>query len=385
MTIIVQCECGRTLRAPDQMAGRSANCVCGNSVPLLKTSAPRQFEALEADLADPEENANEAPILLQPREKPRKKKKKEAQQPAEKKSVFRPSQGRNVEHGEENAPPPVPLEHSKKRKKRRQDKATTEERKRQRSETFLAGMGRSLRFPFRPESMFTIGVMALAYGVFTALSRFLPYGAFGLLALANLLLGTLMILGYFAFFLLQIFRLASIDEDDMPLALDFDMDLIRQDLWLWLGTLWWCGIPFVAYWWSMGRLATWNIIEEPAMLSPASLAMLALCLSLLPMAMMSTALHLSVLDANPWLVVRSILRVPLEYLVTSVVFGVLCGIMVAIGAWLPAFPTTIPILSHIATWVLLFYALTASAYGFGNFYYRNRHKIGWFGELPRQI
>ena len=121
------------------------------------------------------------------------------------------------------------------------------------------------------------------------------------------------------------------------------------------------------------------------MIPLVSLGALAFCLFLFPMALMSTALHLSILDANPWFVVRSILRVPLEYLATIAIFGGLCGVMVAGGVFLPSYPATIPILSHIATWVLLFYAVTASAYGFGNFYYRNRRKIDWFGELPRQI
>ena len=52
---------------------------------------------------------------------------------------------------------------------------------------------------------------------------------------------------------------------------------------------------------------------------------------------------------------------------------------------LPPYPAEIPVLSHVGTWVLLFYALTAAAYGFGNFYYRNRRRIGWFEELPKQI
>lgn len=193
-----------------------------------------------------------------------------------------------------------------------------------------------------------------------------------------------MILGYFGFFLLQIFRLASIDEDDLPLTMEFDLDLIRQDLWIWLGTLWWCGVPFAAYWWVMVRLIRWGVVPGQ-MTVMTSLPVLVGCLLLFPMALMSTALHLSVLAANPWSVFRAICRVPREYLATLALFGTLCATVIAIGRVLPPFPAGIPVLSHVLTWVLLFYALTASAYGFGNFYYRNRLKIAWFGELPRQI
>ena len=376
MTIIVRCDCGRTLRAPDTMSGRAANCVCGNSVPLLKESGPRQFEALEPELGDAAEDAEPAPQLVSRRIE---------KQAGTKKSLFRPSQGRNVERGEDESLPSDQPAAPQKRKKRRKDKVTLTERKRQRNEAFLAGLGRSLKFPLRPESLLTIGVLAVAYGLFTAVAGFLPYGVLGLRAMAILLLGTLMILGYFGFFLLQIFRLASIDEDDLPLTLEFDTDLIRQDLWIWIGTLWWCGMPYAAYWWITSRMARSGLLDGQDLSLWVALPILGICCSLFPMALMSTALHLAVLAANPWTVVRSILRVPLEYLATLSVFGTLCATVIAIGRVLPPYPTAIPVLSHVVTWVLLFYALTASAYGFGNFYYRNRLKIGWFGELPRQI
>jgi len=358
------------------MSGRTANCVCGHSVPLLKEAGPRQFDVLEPELGDAAADAEPAPQLLSRRKE---------KQAGTKKSLFRPSQGRNVERGEEENPPSEQPVAPQKRKKRRKDKVTSTERKRQRNEAFLAGLGRSLKFPLRPESLLTIGVMAVAYGVFTAVAGFLPYGVLGLRAMAIMLLGTLMILGYFGFFLLQIFRLASIDEDDLPLTLEFDADVIRQDLWIWIGTLWWCGMPYAAYWWITTRLDLWGLIDRQELSVWAALPILAISVSLFPMALMSTALHLAVLAANPWTVVRSILRVPLEYLATFSLFGTLCATAVAIGRVLPPYPSTIPVLSHIVTWVLLFYALTASAYGFGNFYYRNRLKIGWFAELPRQI
>jgi len=203
--------------------------------------------------------------------------------------------------------------------------------------------------------------------------------------LAFMLMGTVVILGYFAFFLLQIFRLASVDEDDLPLTAEFDMSQILQDLWTWLGTIWWCGVPFAAYWVMSPKLARWGLLDRAEITLWAALPILAFCLFLFPMALMSAALHVTVLAANPWTVVRSLLKVPLEYLVTYSVFGTLCLTLVVIGYVLQPVPESIPVVSHVATWVLLFYALTASAYGFGNFYYRNRLKIGWFNELPRQI
>ena len=372
MTIIVQCDCGRTLRAPDQMAGKMAHCVCGISVPLVAETGPRPFETLEPELAEPDANSEEAPQFPRPRSK-----KVKGQKSAGDKSTFRPSQGPYIERADEAAPPPLP--NTKKRKKRRQDVARSDERKRQVTEGFFTGIGRSLMFPIRVESLLTIGVLAVAYGAFTSVAGFLPYGILGMQAMAVMFLGTLLILGYFCFFLLQIFRLASVDEDDLPLSMEFDMEQIRQDLWIWMGTLWWCGMPYAAYWWGSRWLG--GAGRTPVVMG----SVLGCCLFLFPMALMSTALHLTVLAANPWTVLQSIWRVPLGYVATYVVYGSLSLAVVAIARVLPPWPPVIPVVTHIGIWSLQFYALTAAAYGFGNFYYRNRRKIGWFEELPKQI
>ena len=369
MTIVVQCSCGRKLRAPDQMAGRAAHCVCGNSVPLIAEDGPQKFEDVEADLGEADEDALMPPLIPRHREK----------KPGE--SVFRGSRGRNVEAGEpEDAGVGLQPTPGKKKKKRRKDKVSTAERKRRGGqETFLAGVGRSLKFPFRHESLITIVMTAIVYGMFTSVAGFMRFGVLGFMAAVNMMLGTLMILGYFLYFLMQIFRLASVDEDDLPLTLEFDMDQIRQDLWLWGGSLWWCGLPYLAFLLTLGRDPELRYRIE--FFAPV----LGLCLFLLPMALMSTALHLSVIDANLLLVTTSIGKTVRGYLATTAVFGVIVGVAAYAGYSIPSYPSTIPVLSHIGMWLILFFALTASAYGYGNFYYRNRSHLGWFGELPKQI
>lgn len=351
------------------MAGRDANCVCGNSVPLIKEGGPRKFEEVEANLGEADEDAELPPLM------PRQREKKMGE------SVFRSSRGRNVEPGEpEDAGAGLQPTPGKKKKKRRKDKASTAERKRRGGqETFLAGVGRSLKFPFRHESLITIVMTAIAYGMFTSVAGFMQYGVLGFMAGVNMLLGTLMILGYFLYVLLQIFRLASVDEDDLPLTLEFDMDQIRQDLWLWGGSFWWCGIPYLVFLLTLGRDP--ELRYRPELIGPV----LGSCLFLFPMALMSTALHLSVIDANPLLVTTSIWKTARGYLATTGVFGAILGVAAYAGYSIPRYPSTIPVLSHIGMWLVLFYALTASAYGYGNFYYRNRSRLGWFGELPRQI
>ena len=376
MTIIVECDCGRKMRAPDQMAGRVANCVCGKTVTLVLEAKPHQFGEVEPEFDEPDANAAPAPVVAKTRV---------GKKTGPKKSYFRPSQGRNVERGDSEDEPPVAVSTPSKKKKRRHDKVLATDRKRQTLEGFIPGLLRSLKFPFRTESMMAIGFMAVAYGAFTSVSGFMLYGAMSFRMMVIMLLATMMILGYFSFFLLQIFRLATVDEDDMPIAMEFDMGQIMSDLWTWAGSIWWSGFPLAVYWFIMSRLIRWGYIDTfewvPLTIAPG----LILCLVMFPMALMSSALHTTVLAANPWTVIRTIFRVPLEYIATLSVFGCLCITTAIIGAVLPPVPTAVPIVSQIFAWTLMFYALTASAYGLGNFYYRNRLKIGWFGELPRQI
>lgn len=368
MTIVVHCSCGRKLRAPDQMEGQAAHCVCGQAVPLVRDPLS-QFEPVEPDLEEPTGTA--APLPARPK-KPRAKKAGE--------SVFRSSRGRNVEAGEAEDSAPVDHPRPGKKKKRRHDKQTSKERKRQGGqESFLTGVIRSLRFPFRWESVLTILVMAVAYGLFMSLAGFMKYGVLGFKAAVVMLLGTLLILGYFLYFLLQIFRLGTVDEDDLPLTLDFDMEQIWQDLWLWLGAFWWCGIPYLVFTLTLGRDPDLRYRLE--YIGPV----LGLCLFLFPMALMSTALHMSVLDGNPLLVGQAIWKTARDYFATTLVFGSLLAGAVLIGWSIPPFPETIPVVSQMVTWTILFYGLSATAYGYGNFYYRNRNRLSWFGELPRQI
>lgn len=373
MTILVECDCGRKLRAPDQMAGRVTSCVCGKTVTLALEAKPPQFVEVEPELDDPEEDASPAPVVHKPRT---------VQKAGPRKSLFRPSQGRNIERGGTEGTATAPVTAPPRKKKRRHDKELATDRKRKTQEGFTTGLLRSLKFPFRVESALTIGFLATAYGSFTSLTGFMMFGFAGIL----ISVATFLLLGYFSFFLLQIFRLATVDEDDMPLSMEFDMGQIVFDLWTWAGAIWWSGFPLAAYWLAMTQLIDRGDIETfewwvPSTIAPGLLAGLVL----LPMALLSATLHTTVLAANPWTVIRAIFRVPFQYLATLSVFGFLCITAGMVGFTLPPVPVGFPIVSQILTWILLFYALTASAYGFGNFYYRNRQKIGWFSELPRQI
>jgi hypothetical protein len=87
-----------------------------------------------------------------------------------------------------------------------------------------------------------------------------------------------------------------------------------------------------------------------------------------------------VLAANHWTVVQAIFKIPLQYVSTLFVAGLLVASAIGIDYLLP----DVRLLSGIFSWFLNFLVLTSSMYLIGNLYYHNRHRIGWFSELQRQ-
>lgn len=93
-----------------------------------------------------------------------------------------------------------------------------------------------------------------------------------------------------------------------------------------------------------------------------------------PMSLTAVALSDDVAAANPVPVIRSILRVPLEYLATSILFMVLLylnylrQIHLVIG---------VPVIGSLVRWFILLYVWTMAMHLLGMFYYTNRHRLQW--------
>jgi hypothetical protein len=348
MPIRVVCECGSKLDAPDSLAGKQARCGgCGR----VLTIEPSE-DVLESADPDSEPGEDGEATRLPPRMVRKRKK------------VF------------QGAAPIV--EEGPSRKKRSKPSSPSSDRPRSKQDpTLIDVWARGLAFPFRREAFITILVLAVLYGPPAAIMSFTPAllmtGAFGLKGLVGLGAISFGILGYFCYFLFQTLRTGAQNEDDLPVATAFDFEEIFIDLWLMLGGTAVLFSPLVVL--VLGAFFTGGHVPPAIWLS-----MLVAFVFLWPMAVMSSALHTSVLAANHWTVIRAVLRIPLQYTATLCIAAGLILIATVINFFTPWFP----ILSGFVFWLLVFLTVTACMYLIGNLYYRNRTKIGWFAELEQR-
>jgi hypothetical protein len=349
MPIRVVCECGSKLDAPDHLAGKQARCGgCGRVLTIERSMDPEIPDDEEAEEAgDPASEVRLPPRVVRKRKK-----------------VF------------QGASPIV--EEGPSRKKRLKPAPATSERPRSQAEPTLVDVwARGLAFPFRREAFITILVLAVLYGPPAAIMSFTPAllmtGAFGLKGMVGLGAISFGILGYFCYFLFQTLRTAAQNEDDLPVATAFDFEEIFIDLWLMLGAtaVLFCPLAF---------LAIGAFFADSSLPAAIWIPMLVLFVYLWPMAVTSAALHTSVLAANHWTVIRTVLKIPLQYTATLCIAAGLILIATMIDLWTPRFP----ILSGFVFWLLVFLTVTACMYLIGNLYYRNRARIGWFAELQQR-
>jgi hypothetical protein len=104
------------------------------------------------------------------------------------------------------------------------------------------------------------------------------------------------------------------------------------------------------------------------------------CVGLLygPMAWMAVSLHESILAANPVTVVGSITRVPLQYVVASVVFMV-----VTFGTMLLQEALAATVVGTIGSYIVGLYGMLVAMRVLGLLYYHNEETFDWFGESER--
>jgi hypothetical protein len=97
------------------------------------------------------------------------------------------------------------------------------------------------------------------------------------------------------------------------------------------------------------------------------------------MSLLAVAMFDSITAMNPVVVVPSIARIPLPYLLTSatllVVVLVKWGIYWTLETMIP-----VPIVPDLLTSLFGFYFLTVSTFILGLMYYTQRHRIGWFNH-----
>lgn len=95
-----------------------------------------------------------------------------------------------------------------------------------------------------------------------------------------------------------------------------------------------------------------------------------------PMALIAVSLTNSVLSINPIVVVPSIIKVPVDYLVACM----LLGLLVALENFGQSLVSIIPLLGIALKNLIGLYFLIVEAHVLGLIYHANQEKLGWFGE-----
>ncbi len=245
-----------------------------------------------------------------------------------------------------------------------------------------------LTFPLRKEALITTAVLAFLYGPIMLAMSFGPAvmftGAYAIKFFVGFMTISVLVVGYFCYFLFQTLRSTCQYERDLPVATDFDFEEVRIDLWLMFGGTLMVFLPLIllkiVFWWDSRPI-------------PSGLyyPLLTFCLFLWPMGVMAAALHSTVLAANHWTTLMAILKAPFQYTATLIVSGGLIATAVAIDWLVPRLEfrfgivaILLQVLRGFLTWWLLFLTVTACISLMGYLYYRNRQRIGWFREQEQR-
>jgi hypothetical protein len=230
-------------------------------------------------------------------------------------------------------------------------------------------------YPFRGSGVL---ILIVATIIFAAL-RWLSGGFFGILI--QMVIG-----GYLFSFMQNILHATAVGDEEMPelpSMANFWEDIILPFFRL-------LGVSLVSFGPAVGLLVYAIANEQPA----AGVAMIpAIVLGCLyfPMAFLAVAMLDSIAAVNPLLVVPSILKAPLEYLVTVVLLGVVFG-MRAMGETAVALVFAGSMMSDSMTEFILMivvrslwafvalYLLTAAIRVLGLLYVSKREKFGWTGR-----
>ncbi len=181
-------------------------------------------------------------------------------------------------------------------------------------------------------------------------------------------------MGYlFAYMQNVIHTTAGGDESEasLPDITNFVSDILVPCLQL-IATVVLCFLPAVA-------LSLWRIFGDADIPAWALIAGIVFGCFYYPMAFLGVAMFDSVGGVNPVLVIPSICKVPLQYLITCVCLGVVITVYWVGAALLPALIPIIIVPTLISSFIWLYF-LTVQCRILGLLYLSNKEELGWFSR-----
>jgi hypothetical protein len=194
------------------------------------------------------------------------------------------------------------------------------------------------------------------------------------------------VLGYLFTYMQCIVHSTAVGEEEMPPLpgiSSFWEDIVLPFLQL-------MGLTAISFVPAIG-VACWVIATQQESMGVLLLSVFALCCLYFPMAFLAVAMLDSVTAANPLLVIPSIFKVPLEYLVAIIALaGVLViralgdfmlGMLFPRGMVTHSIPKLLEMFAAQAFWSLVsLYLLTVSMRILGLLYVTKKDKLGWYNR-----
>jgi hypothetical protein len=212
---------------------------------------------------------------------------------------------------------------------------------------------------------------AIFYAIFNAASFFARYA--GLLGAVAVLVLTVFGVGYLISYLQRILTSSAMGKEEMPDwpdASEFGEDILAPFLQL-LGTALACFLPALA--------VSLFVPHDNPWAGPALAAAIVYGCVCFPMAFLAVSMFSSVAAVNPLLVIPSILRIPLQYLLTVLLLGGVLALRWTGEAFLENL-LPIPILVRIVFGFAGLYLLTVEMRILGLLYLANKDRLGWFNR-----
>ena len=242
-----------------------------------------------------------------------------------------------------------------------------------RAPSFASRLGSAFLYPLKGDGVMLVATGTIFYGLINA-ARFLARsagGVFGVVALV--FLGVLGVFGtvYLICYLRRILTSSAMGEEampDWPEVSEWSGDIVMPFL-QFVGTVVACFLPAIA-------VALFVAPDHPWKGSALVAAGLFGC-GYFPMAFLAVSMFDSVGAVNPLLVVPSIVRIPLHYLVTVLLLG---GVLAArwAGGYLLPMVLPVPMVPTIVAGLIGLYLLTVEMRILGLLYVINKEELGWF-------
>ncbi len=221
-----------------------------------------------------------------------------------------------------------------------------------------------LIYPLRGYGIVVIILAAVFLYLMNFAARFISFGPYGIIITVIFLVFAW---GYISLFFLNIINSSAKGGKELPLMPDIDFQnpagSVFSPLFLLAGTTILCIAPATAYYFFMNRQT------DPLFWLLAVIGGL-----YLPMGLLAVAIFETIDALNPVPIIKSILRIPFQYVIACFFFY-LCLLFIYLAT--TYLKLTIPFIGSILRLVIFLYFSATALHLLGLLYYKNKRKLRW--------